>query len=168
MKNKTNVVSINRIDETDTFALVPGYKNKKKVRKIKELKNSKGNCYFTNGISRNLINFIFRAVTQLKIKDKKLIFSRGAVKINGKSVIHAAGLRVLDWDAGISIRIPHKLNYNKKISLLVDDIEYNIRLMETITLSTLLRIAFPRKTSKWYTDMSVLIITKGWKALDIE
>ena len=81
-------------------------------------------------------------------------------------MIHAAGVRALDWDAGISIRIPHKLKYDKKISLLVDDIEYKIRLMETITLSALLRIAFPRKTSKWYTDMSVLIITKGWKTIE--
>src|SRR4030042_1684848 len=108
MKNPSQkIILINKIDKKDDHALVPGYQNKKKIRKLKEFSRSKGKCIFTRGISNSLIDFIYRSVLQLKIKEKKLIFSRGAVKINDESVLNAAGIRELDWDAGTSIRIPH-------------------------------------------------------------
>ena len=127
--------------------------------------SSKGRCIFTNGISKDLIDFIYRAVLQLKLKDKKLIFSKGAVKINDNSVLNTAGIRELDWDAGISIRIPHKLNRNKKVKLNIDNKDYYLKLQEIIVLSALLRIAYPQKISKWYTDTAVMVIVKGWKYL---
>ena len=103
---------------------------------------------------------------QLNLKDKKLIFSRGAVKINNKSVFHATAIRELDWDTGISIKIPHRLKYNNKIIIIFDNKEYHLRLMEIIVLSALLHIAFPRKASKWCTDSAILIIAGGWKEFD--
>ena len=149
---KSNIVNIDWIDKSDRCAIVPGYINSKKAGRLKELFKAKGNCYFTSGIAYSLIDFIYRAVIQLKIKDKKLIFSRGAVKINGKSVLHSLGIRELNWDVGVSIRIPQKLNYNKKIRLIVDDKEHELRLMEIIVLSGLLHIAYPRKSSKLRMD----------------
>jgi hypothetical protein len=166
MKNP-KIISINKIDIKDNHALVPGYQNKKKVRKLKEFSKSKGKCIFTNGISRSLIDFIYRSVLQLNLKDKKLIFSRGSVKINDKPVLNAAGIRELDWDAGISIRIPQKLNQNKIIKLNVDGTDCELNIQKIIVLSALLRIAFPAKASKWYTDKAVIVLAKGWKYLNI-
>ncbi len=161
-KNDLKIVHINRIRKTEKCAIIPGYKNKKKIRKLKELTRSKKNCLFSSNIASNLTDFIYRAVVQLKIRDKKLIFSRGAVKINGIPVLHATAIQELDWDVGISIRIPYKLNYNRIIKANIDSTEYSLRLMEIIALSALIHIAFPLKNSKWCSDMSVLIIAKGW------
>jgi hypothetical protein len=162
---KANIIPINKINKSDDYALVPGYHHKKKVRKLKEFKRSKGKCIFTNGISKSLMDFIYRAVLQLKLKEKRLIFSRGAVKINDESVLYAAGIRELDWDAGISIRIPQKLNQNKRIKLNIDDKEYELNLQEIVVLSALLKIAYPPKSPKWYTDTAIMVIVKGWKYL---
>ncbi len=164
-KKKAAVVKINWIDESEQYALVPGYKNYKKARKLKSLLNSKGNCYFSSGISHGLIDFIYRAVVQLKLKDKKLLFSRGAVKIKGESVFHAVGIRELDWDVGISIRIPHKLNYNSKIKIQINKAGYEMRIMEMIVLAALIHIACPKKTSGWCSETAVSIIAKGWRHL---
>jgi hypothetical protein len=162
---KSNVVNINRIDKSEQYALIPGYANYKKTRKLKSLLKSKGNCHFSSGISHNLIDFIYRAVVQLKLKDKKLLFSRGAVKIKGRSVLHAAGIRELDWDVGISIRIPNKLNYKSITKINIDNTEFKIRIMEIIVLSALLHIANPEKPSGWCSDTAVSIIAKGWQQL---
>jgi hypothetical protein len=160
--NNSKIVHLNRIEKASRCAIVPGYYNKKKTRKLKELSKLKGNCLFSSNIAHGLIDFIYRAVVQLKLKDKKLIFSRGAVKINEMPVLHATAIYELDWDVGTSIRIPYKLNYNNTIKLTIDNSEYKLRLMEIIVLSALLHIAYPAKKTKWCSDMSVLIIAKGW------
>jgi hypothetical protein len=164
--NYQKIVHINRINKASKAAIVPGYNKKKKIKKLKELSKTKGNCQFTSNIAHGLIDFIYRAVIQLKIKDKKLIFSRGAVKINGISTLHATAIHELDWDVGTSIRIPYKLNYNNTIKVNIDDIDYKLRLMEVIVLSALLHLAYPAKNVKWRSDMSVLIIAKGWQQLE--
>jgi len=167
-KNGINskIVKINYINKASRCAIISGYNNKKKKRKLKELSKSKGNCLFSSNISHGLIDFIYRAVVQLKIKDKKLIFSRGAVKINKLSVLHATAIQELDWDIGTSIRIPYKLNYNNTIKVKIDNTEYSLRLMEIIVLSALLHISYPLKKTKWCSDVSVMIIAKGWPELD--
>jgi hypothetical protein len=162
---KSNVVNINWIDRSEQYALVPGYTNYKKSRKLKSLPKSKGNCYFTSGISFSLIDFIYRAVVQLKLKDKKMLFSRGSVKIKGKPVIYAVGIRELEWDVGMSIRIPNKLKYNSTIKISVEKEEYEIRIMEMIVLSALLHIANMKKPSRWCSETAVSIIAKGWQQL---
>jgi hypothetical protein len=163
--NNSKIVRLNRINETSRYAIIPGYNNKKRTRKLKELSKSKGNCLFSSNIARGLIDFIYRAVMQLKIKDKKLIFSRGAVKINKMPVLNATAIQELEWDVGTSIRIPYKLNYNNKIKIDIDGMIYELRLMEIIVLSTLLHIAYPLKKTKWCSKLSVLIIAKGWPEL---
>ncbi|MFH0975375.1 MAG: hypothetical protein V1874_06295 [Spirochaetota bacterium] len=165
-KTNSNIIKINWInDKSFHSALVPGYSGKKKTRKLKEFSKSKGNCFFSNGISHGLIDFVYRAVINLKLKDKKLIFSKGAVKINGISALNAVAVRELDWDVGISIRIPHKLNHNKKIVLLIDDKHYTFKVMEIIVLAALLRIVYPKKALKWCSDKAVFILAYGWNYL---
>ena len=159
------IIPINKIDKKDNHALIPGYQNKKKVRKLKEFSRTKGNCIFTGQIPNTLIDFIYRSVIQLDLKENKLIFSRGAVKIKGEPVLTAAGIRELDWDVGVSIRIPNKLNKDKKVTLNIDDEDYEINMQKIVVLSALLRIAYPKKPSKWYTDKAVIVIAKGWKYL---
>ena len=161
-KIKSNIVNINHINESNSCAIVPGYNNRKKNKKLKQLPKSKGNCFFSSGVSYNLINFIYRAVVHLGLKNKKFIFSRGAVKKNNISVVHAVGVRELDWDVGISIRIPHKLNYNDITRLLIGNEEHELKIMELIILSALLRFSYPNKKIKWYSDMAAIIISKGW------
>jgi hypothetical protein len=164
--SKPNIIDINRIDRVSRCALIPGYSNKKKVRKIKDLTKSRGNCLFTSGISHSMIDFIYRAIVKLRLKDKKFIFSRGAVKINGISVINAISIKKLDWDVGISMRIPHRLKYDYKIQITVENEEHELRLMELIVLSSLLRMTYPGKKSEWYSVMSATIIAGGWPMLD--
>ncbi|MBN2403204.1 MAG: hypothetical protein JXN64_12490 [Spirochaetes bacterium] len=164
--HNNKIVSLNEIEKTSRAAIIPAYSNKKKTGKLKELSKSKGNCLFTRGISHSLMNFIYRAVVQLKLKDKKLIFSKGAVKINNISVINATASRELDWDVGISIRIPYNLKYNDTIKLNINNSEYKFKIMELIVLSALLHIAYPSKKSIWCSRMSALIIAQGWKQLE--
>lgn len=161
-KIQSNIVNINHIDTSNRCAIVPGYNNRKKNKKLKQLPKSKGNCFFSSGVSHNLINFIYRAVVHLGLKNKKFIFSRGAVKKNNISVVNAVGVRELDWDVGISIRIPHKLSYNNTTRLVIGKEEHELKIMDLIVLSALLRFSHPNKKIKWYTDMAAIIIAKGW------
>ncbi len=165
-RTRQKIVPINWIEKSEQYALIPGHVKSKKIRRIKALKNSKGSCFFTHGISKSLMDFTYRAVIKLELKDRKFLFSKGAVKQYGKLVFNAVGISNLDWDVGISIRIPHKLNYNFTTSLIIQNEEHKIRLMELIVLSALLHIAFPRKNSSWCSDMSASIIAKGWDRLN--
>ena len=81
MKKMTaKTVPINWIDDTERYILVPRMERKRVVKKVKRLIKVKGACYFTLGVPLGLIDFIYRAVLQLRLKDRKFIFSRGAVK----------------------------------------------------------------------------------------
>lgn len=160
------IVPINWVDKTERSALIPGHEGSRKIRRLKELKKVKGNCYFTHGISKDLIDFIYRAVTKLDLKDKKLLFSRGAVKKKGRSVLNAVGICELNWDTGISIRIPQKLNYSRTIRILVDNKEYSPSLMEIIVLTGLLHLARPGKNSDWCSNMAASIIVNGWEQIN--
>ncbi|MCU0847438.1 MAG: hypothetical protein MUD12_06080 [Spirochaetes bacterium] len=160
--------SISWIDEAEIYALIPGYENKKPARKIKCLNRAKTNCFFSRGIKKELIDFIYRGVVKLGLKDRKLIFTRGSVKVRGREVNHAIGLLELDWDVGTSVKIPRLLNYEKKIKLLINGETRGLRLMEIIVLSCLLKMALPGKNGGWYTAMSATIIALGWGSLDGE
>lgn len=161
------IVPLNRVDKSEKFALVPGYEHKKRTRRIKELGRKKGNCNFTSGIPKGLIDFIYRSVIKLKLTDKKLIISRGQVKMNDLPVFNAVAVRELDWDCGISIRIPRLLRYNTTISLNIDGEEFTLRLMELIVLRALIQISLPAGNSSWYADMAALVLAKGWPQFDI-
>lgn len=81
--NKT--VPINWIGDTEKYILVPRLERKRVVKKVKRLIKVKGACYFTKGVPYKLIDFIYRAVVRLGLRDRKLIFSRGAVKAQGQA-----------------------------------------------------------------------------------
>ena len=166
-KPEDKIVPINRIDKSERCALVPGFNNKKQVRRLKELSRSRGNCYFAAGVPKGLIDFIYRCVTKLDLREKDLIFSRGQLKKNGVPVFNAVAICELDWDCGISVKIPRMLRYNKNITLTIEEEDHDLRLMELIVLRGLLQIAYPGKKSSWYPDMAALVLAKGWPAFDI-
>ncbi|MCP4130165.1 MAG: hypothetical protein GY754_04205 [bacterium] len=167
-KKNTNVVAINWIDKAERWILVPGYANNKRIRRIKELSKVKENCYFTTGVAKKLIDFIYRSVIKLGLGEITLIFSRGAVKRYNRSVHNAVDICELDWDVGTSLIIPRTLKYGKTIQLLVDNEEHTLRLMEIIVLRGLLQVARPKKSSEWYSAMAATIITKGWSRFEEE
>lgn len=160
---KSNVVSLNWINPSDRCAIVPGYEKKnKRVPKLKELKKTKGNCFFTSNIHHCIIDFIYRATLQLNMKEHRILVSRGSVKRNNNSVLHYVDIYEHEWDVGTSIIIPRLLNYNKKISLFIKRKKHQVRLMEIIVLMGLLKIKIPEKRTTWYSQMAATIITHGW------
>jgi len=168
VKDDRNVKSINWIDDAERYIPIPGYENRKPSKRIKHLNREKTNCLFSRGIKKELIDFVYRSIVKLGLKDKKLIFTRGSVKVRGREVNHAIGLLELDWDVGISVKIPRLLNYDKRINLLINGKTHSLRLMEIIVLSCLIKMAVPGKNGGWYTDMSATIIALGWGRLDGE
>jgi hypothetical protein len=161
-----NVIPLNWIDESERWVLVPSYTSRGIRRRLKGLIKVKNNCYFTSGVAHQLIDFVYRAVVQLGLRDKKLIFSRGSVRRNNRPVINAVDICELDWDVGMSLIIPRTLNYKREIGLLVDNEEYQLRLMEILVLQGLLRIAYPEKGRRWHSAMAASIIAKGWGRLE--
>lgn len=159
------IIPLDWIDDSSQYALIPGHENLKKIRRIKSMSRAKGNCYFTRGISKGLIDFIYRAVTKLGLKETKFLFSRGSVKKNGRPVNNAVGIYRLEWDVGISIRIPQRLNYNHTIRLRVAKKNYDLRLMEIIVLTAILHFAYPSKSGDWCSDMAASVIALGWNRL---
>ena len=166
-KKKDNIIPINWIDDAERYIPVPGYIPKNRPR-LKSFIKVKGNCYFAHGVAHKIIDFIYRSVIKLDLKEKKMVFSRGAVKWKNKNIFNSVGIRELDWDVGISIIIPRGLNYNKMVKLSVDNEVKEFRFMELIVLSGLLRLAFPKKASQWYSLMATTIMAKGWDSLQDE
>lgn len=160
-----NVIPLNWIKKSERWVLVPSYTSRGIRRRLKELIKVKGNCFFTSGVAHQIIDFVYRAVVQLELRDKKLIFSRGSVRRNNRPVINAVDICELDWDVGLSLIIPRTLRYNREIKLLVDNEEHRLRLMEIIVLQGLLRIAYPGKGRKWHSAMAASVIAKGWGRL---
>jgi len=167
-KNNNSIVPINWIDETEKFIVVPRIEKGRIVKKVKPLRKVKGNCYFTRGVSYDLIDFIYRAVRMLNLHDRKLIISRGSVKKNGKNVYNAVAVYELEWDLGTSIIIPQRLKHDKMVTVEVEGIDYPARLMELITLTALLHLACTGKTNSWYNSYSAKILVHGWKSFTEE
>ena len=161
-----NVVPLNWIKKSERWVLVPSYTSRGIRRRLKALIKVKGNCFFTSGVAHQLIDFVYRAVVQLELRDKKLIFSRGSVRRNRRPVINAVDICELDWDVGLSLIIPRTLSYSREIKLLIDNEKHRLRLMEIIVLQGLLRIAFPEKGRKWHSAMAASVIALGWGMLE--
>ncbi len=160
------MVPINWIDESDRCVIISGYENKRKSPRLKELRNRKGSCYFTRGVSKKCVDFVYRSVKRLGFEEKKLLFSRGAVKKNGMAVLNAIEVKELDWDVGVSIKIPARLSYEMKIDLIIEGERHTLRLMEIIVLNGLLRLAMEKKSDPWYADMAAAILALGWGVLE--
>ena len=164
-KHSSKTVPINWIGDTEKYILVPRLERKRVVKKVKRLIKVKGGCYFTLGVPLNLIDFIYRAVVKLGLRDRKLIFSRGAVKIKGRPTTNVVEVFELDWDLGTSFIIPMKRNYSTKLNFNINGKIHSVRLMEIMVLSGLLRLVHGDKSEKWRSAMAAAIIAGGWSEL---
>lgn len=164
-KITAKTVPINWIDKTERYILVPRIEKKRVVKKVKRLIKVKGSCYFTLGVPLGLIDFIYRAVVQLDLRSRKLIFSRGAVKVKGGPSSNVVEVFELDWDLGTSIIIPRRRRYDTTMDFTIDGKVHTLRLMEIMVLSGLLRLKFPGKSEIWRSAMAASIIARGWKEL---
>jgi len=160
------ILQLNRIDETEHYVLVPSHVPEKIKCRVKEVSKVRGNCYFVKGVAHDLFDFIYRAIIKLNLKERKLIFSRGAVKSKGRSVSNRVDIYELDWDVGTSILIPRKLNYKNKIILLINGREAELRVMEIVVLAGLMQLSCKTKSPKWCRDMAATVLTLGWKELE--
>jgi hypothetical protein len=163
-RNKT--VPINWVEDTEKYILVPRIERKRVVKKVKRLIKVKGACYFTQGVPYKLIDFIYRAVVRLGLRDRKLIFSRGSVKVRGKPTSNIVDVYELDWDLGTSIIIPLKRRYDSVQDFAVDGKVYPVRLLEIMVLSGLLRLVRGDRSEQWRSARAVSIITRGWGELE--
>ncbi|MBN1497852.1 MAG: hypothetical protein JXA07_13850 [Spirochaetes bacterium] len=158
----SKTVPINWIDDTERYILVPRMERKRVVKKLKRLIRVKGGCYFTQGVPLGLIDFIYRAVLKLGLRDRKLIFSRGSVKLNKRPTSNIVEVLELDWDLGTSFIIPMKRRYDTEHHFIIDGTKYRLRLMEIMTLSALLRLKHAGKSELWRSAMAASIIARGW------
>lgn len=166
-KGGGKTVPINWIDDTEKYILVPRLERKRVVKKVKRLIKVKGNCYFTLGVPIALIDFIYRAVVKLGLRDRKLIFSRGAVKVRrDQPTSNVVEVHDLDWDLGISFIIPRKRKYVTALKFVVDGREHSVRLMEIMVLSALLRLVRPDKSEKWRSTKAAGVIVNGWGEME--
>jgi hypothetical protein len=166
MTKKPVIVPIDWINPTERFAVIGGYDRGRRKPRLKEFYRARGNCHFSRGIPRGLIDFAYRAVVKLGLRKVVIFFSRGAVKRNGKSLVNTVALRRLDWDAGISVIIPQRLRYSARVSLSVNGAHQDFRVMELALLMALLSLAAEKKSGRWYADMAATIVAEGWSRLD--
>ncbi len=162
--NKT--VPINWIGDTEKYILVPRLERKRVVKKVKRLIKVKGACYFTQGVPYKLIDFIYRAVVRLGLKERKLIFSRGSVRVKGRPTSNSVDVYELDWDLGTSIIIPLKRRYDSIQNFTVAGRIYPVRLIEIMVLSGLLRLVCGDKSENWRSAKAAAIITRGWGEME--
>ena len=164
--NDLKIIPINWVDKIDRWIVVPGTIKEQHRRRTKEIIYSKNKCYFAAGVPKSIIDFIYRAVKQLKLTDKSLIFSRGTVRTAKTLVKNAVSIRELDWGVGTLITIPRILKYREEITLQIENSEYSLRLMELTVLHGLLRIAYPGKDTKFTFNMAAHILARGWSQLN--
>ncbi len=160
------IVPINRVGKTEKYILVPRLERRRVVKKVKRLIKVKGECYFTLGVPVSLIDFIYRAVVKLGLRDRKLIFSRGSVKINRQPTSNVVEVHELDWDLGTSFIIPMKRRYATTLDFVIGGSRHTVRLMEIMVLSALLKLIHRDKSEKWRSAKAVSIIALGWGVLD--
>ena len=75
MKNSAKVVPLNWINEVDRWIVVPGTIKENGRLRIKEVPLCKNNCFFASGVPKSIIDFIYRAVVRLNLKDRNIFFS---------------------------------------------------------------------------------------------
>lgn len=167
MKGRSaKTVPINWIGDTERYILVPRLVRNRVVKRPKRLVKVKGNCYFTRGVAHGLIDFVYRAVIRLGLRDRKLIFSRGSVKSRGRPTSNMVEVLELDWDLGTSIIIPLKRNYRDRLDFVVAGKKHSLRLMEIMTLSGLMRLTHKDKSELWRSARAAAILARGWKELE--
>lgn len=160
------IIKIDYHDDHEHWVPISGYSNKKRIKRSKELFVKRGNCYFAKAVSKKIITFTYRTILKLDLTRSDFIFSKGAVKFKGRNINNSCSVEKIDWEVGISIKIPYRLNYNKFLKLKINSQTYSLRQMELIILGTLLKIRNPSKSQRWVSDKSAIILALGWKHFD--
>ncbi len=163
-KRAEKTVPINWIDDTERYIVVPRMLRSRTVKKLKLLIKVKGNCYFTKGVPYGIIDFIYRAVIKLGLRERKLIFSRGSVK---RKKDGGAGMEIceLDWDLGTSFIIPMRMRYDAMIDISIYGSRTKVRTMEIIVLAGLLGLVHPDRSFRWRSALAAAIVTHGWSEI---
>lgn len=164
-KNAGKTVPIDWIGDTEKYILVPRKQKSRVVKKVKRLIKVKGGCYFTQGVPHRLIDFVYRAVIRLGLRDRRLIFSRGAVRVRNLPTSNVVEVLELDWDLGTSFIIPLKRTYRSKVRFAVGETAHTLHVIEVMVLSALLRLVHPDKSEKWRSSKAVAILARGWGEL---
>ena len=167
MVDSVKVVPLNWINEIDRWIVVPGTVKEKGRLRIKEINYCKNNCFFAAGVPKSIIDFIYRSVVKLNLKEKKLFFSRGTVRNHRSLLKYSVSIHELDWGVGTLITIPRILKYKEKINYTISRQEYSMRIMELVILQGLLRIAYPENSKSVLKTLAVLILAKGWGELKL-
>ncbi len=162
-----NVIDFDWIEKLNRWILVPSCGKSGRYRRIKYLDRIKNSSCFAYEIQKTLLLFIYRAVIQLKLQNRKIIFMRAVVKNKyGMNTINYGEVHELDWDVGTLVVLPRSLRLKDIIKLTVDTKQYEICRLELLVIHCLLQIAFPDKPAKWYANMAAQIIALGFKELD--
>ena len=168
MKETAKVVPLNWVNKVDRWIVVPGTIKENGRLRVKEVPLCKKNCFFASGVPKSIIDFIYRCVVQLDLKDKKLFFSRGTVRNKRSLLKYSVSIHELNWGVGTLITIPRILKYKEKINYIIDKEEFSFRIMELIILQGLLKIVYPEKDKQFHKTMSALILAKGWGQIEQE
>ncbi len=151
----------------DHWGLIPsGHGTKGPRRRFKALTVRKGNCAFTRDVPRGMIEFIYRAVIRLGLRERRLAFTRGMVRKGALSLTRAVAVRELGWGEGSVVVIPKALRFGERMQLFVDGEPAVLRVMDLVVLNALLRLARPCDRPDWYVVMAAAIIARGWKSLE--
>ena len=160
------IVPINWVDDEERWILVPPTATHARKKRTKEIVYVKGNCSFAVGVPRSIIDFIYRAVRQLNLTDRPLIFSRGTLRTSSGLLLRGVSIRELDWGVGTLITIPRVLKYRDRKTLSLGSETCEVRLMELVVLSGLLRLASPGTSSPSCAGLAARILVRGWGHLD--
>ncbi len=165
-KDKQEVVPIGRVHDSERWIVVPGTIKEGKKKRIKEIRFQRKNCLFAAGVPSSIIDFTYRTVVKLNLREETLIFSRGTVRGTGGKTNRAVSVRPLDWDVGRLITIPREMRYRDHVAISLEGEEYSLRVMEMALLLGLLPLAFPGREKTFYPALAVAILVRGWKVLD--
>ncbi|MBN1499706.1 MAG: hypothetical protein JW982_06115 [Spirochaetes bacterium] len=163
---KKSVQNLDFIEKYNHWLIISGYSSSRKIARIKNIIKKRGNCYFASGISSEIMFFSYRAVKKLNLTGTNFFFSKGAVKKGRLSLLTACKAEKIPWDIGISVKIPARLKVSAVRIFKIENKLYELRVMEILILGTLLKIRYPHKLQKWYSEISVLILAKGWIILE--
>ncbi len=166
LKDNQKVISLNWMDDTERWIVIPGTIKEGRRRRIKELFLKKNNCFFARGVPKSIVDFTYRAVKKLGLTEETLFFVKGTVRIRRGVVRNAVMLKELNWGVGTLVTIPTGMRYREKLTLEIDGERKELRLMELTLLHGLLQLAFPKKNSAFYSEMAALIISRGWGSIE--
>ena len=163
---KDTIIALDSSDPSDRWVPVPN--PSAGTLRLKGLYKKRGNCYFARGIPKTLTAFCYRSAFKLGLRDRVLIFSRGAVKKKGRSGKDRVSITDLDWGVGTSIIIPRSLRKDERLGISVNGVLGELRIMELIVLAGLFKLGETGSISARHYAMAAQVMLHGWKALNRE